>query len=86
MKHTYESWYNQIMGYERTYKKWENRTDRIIRRYKDDSRFQNNPNARFNILWSNVQTIFFVRFFSKAIFSRVSFPIIDNFRLALLTV
>jgi len=68
MKHTYESWYNQIMGYERTYKKWENRTDRIIRRYKDDSRFQNNPNARFNILWSNVQTI------QPAIFARLPRP------------
>ena len=68
MKHTYESWYNIIMGYERTYKKWESRTDRIIRRYKDDSRFQNNPNARFNILWSNVQTI------TPAVFARLPRP------------
>ena len=68
MEHTYSDWYNCIVQYERTYKEWESRTDRIIKRYRDDSRSRNNPNAKFNILWSNVQTI------TPAIFARLPRP------------
>ena len=67
-KHTYQEWYKVITNYERTFKKWEARTDRIIKKYKDDSRYQSNPNSRFNILWSNVQTI------QPAIFARLPRP------------
>ena len=67
-KHTYESWYNTIASYERTYKKWEGRADKILKRYRDDSRTQNNPNARFNILYANVQTVI------PAIFARLPRP------------
>ena len=67
-KHSYESWYKTIAGYERTYKRWEARVDRIVKKYKDDSRYDRNPNARFNILWSNVQTI------QPAIFARLPRP------------
>lgn len=66
--HTYEDWYRTIMGYERSYKRWEARVDRIVKKYKDDSRYDRNPNARFNILWSNVQTI------QPAIFARLPRP------------
>ena len=65
---TYEDWYTTIAGYERAYKKWEARADRIVKKYKDDSRYDRNPNARFNILWSNVQTI------QPAIFARLPRP------------
>ena len=68
MDHTYQDWYNTIAGYEKTFKEWESRTDRIIKRYRDDSRTRNNPNAKFNILWSNVQTI------TPAIFARLPRP------------
>ena len=67
-KHTYEKWYNTIGSYERTYKKWEGRAEKILKRYRDDSRTQNNPNARFNILFSNVQTVI------PAIFARLPRP------------
>jgi hypothetical protein len=66
--HSYEDWYKTIMGYERSYKRWEARVDRIVKKYKDDSRYDRNPNARFNILWSNVQTI------QPAIFARLPRP------------
>ena len=66
--HSYESLYKIIMGYERSYKRWEARVDRIVKKYKDDSRYDRNPNARFNILWSNVQTI------QPAIFARLPRP------------
>ena len=65
---TYEDWYKTIMSYERQFKRWEARNDRIIKKYKDDSRYDRNPNARFNILWSNVQTI------QPAIFARLPRP------------
>ena len=65
---SYEDWYKTIVGYERQYKRWEARVDRIVKKYKDDSRYDRNPNARFNILWSNVQTI------QPAIFARLPRP------------
>jgi hypothetical protein len=68
VNHTYEDWYKTIAGYERSYKRWEARVDRIVKKYKDDSRYDRNPNARFNILWSNVQTI------QPAIFARLPRP------------
>jgi hypothetical protein len=68
MDHTYEDWYNTIAQYERTYKEWEGRADKIVKRYRDDSRSRNNPNAKFNILWSNVQTI------TPAVFARLPRP------------
>jgi len=68
VNHSYEDWYKTVMGYERSYKRWESRVDRIVKKYKDDSRYDRNPNARFNILWSNVQTI------QPAIFARLPRP------------
>ena len=67
-KHTYEEWYKRIAAYEKTFKSWEGRADKIVKRYRDDSRTQNNPNARFNILYSNVQTII------PAVFARLPQP------------
>ena len=68
MDHTYEDWYNCIAQYERTFKEWEGRADKIVKRYRDESRSRNNPNAKFNILWSNVQTI------TPAVFARLPRP------------
>ncbi len=66
---TYEDWYNTIAQYDKSFREWETtRVPRIIKRYRDDSRTRNNPNARFNILWSNVQTI------RPAIFARLPRP------------
>ena len=68
MEHDYQDWYNTIGQYERTFKEWEDRANKIVKRYRDDSRTRNNPNAKFNILWSNVQTI------QPAIFARLPRP------------
>jgi len=65
---TYEDWYNCIAQYDKSFREWEARVPRIIKRYRDDSRTRNNPNARFNILWSNVQVI------KPAIFARLPRP------------
>jgi hypothetical protein len=64
----YEDWYNTISAYDKSFKKWEGRTSKIVDKYRDSSRQQNNPEARFNILWSNVQTI------TPAIFARLPRP------------
>jgi len=64
----YQYWYEQIAQYDRAFKKWEGRAEKIVKRYRDDSRSQNNPTSRFNILWSNVQTI------TPAIFARLPKP------------
>ena len=68
MEHTYQDWYNCIASYERTFKEWEGRADKIVKRYRDDNRSRNNTSAKFNILWSNVQTI------TPAVFARLPRP------------
>ena len=50
---------SSINAYNAEFKKWEARTTKIIRRYRDDQSTSSgmNESARFNILWSNVQTL-----------------------------
>lgn len=54
-------WLGQLGAYEEEYKDWTTRCRKIIRRYRDDrSQTQDGTNvggARFNSLWSNVQTL-----------------------------
>jgi hypothetical protein len=64
-----QPWLEKIAKYEKEFKKWEGRADKIIRRYKDDGRDANSSNSsKFNILWSNVQTIV------PAVFARLPKP------------
>jgi len=48
-----------IAAYDAEFKSWERRATKIVRRYRDDNRNQSgsDSSARFNILWSNVQTL-----------------------------
>lgn len=47
-----------VSSYESEFKKWEERCRKIIKRFRDDTRDQtNNEAAKFNVLWSNVQTL-----------------------------
>jgi hypothetical protein len=49
---------HNVASYDNDFKKWEARAQKIIKRYRDDNRSQNtNETAKFNILWSNVQTL-----------------------------
>ena len=53
-----EKYLNVIGAYDNEFKKWEARSTKIVKRYRDDNRSQNsNETAKFNILWSNVQTL-----------------------------
>jgi hypothetical protein len=59
-----------ITAYEKAFKKWEDRTQKIGKRYRDDAKEYSygNEQARFNILWANVQTLV------PATFSRLPQP------------
>ena len=48
-----------ISTYEKEFKKWETRTEKILKRYRDEDRFtdRGEGEVKFNILWSNVQTL-----------------------------
>jgi hypothetical protein len=51
--------YLRVIGqYDNEFAKWQARTKKLIKRYRDDTRGQSgNETAKFNILWSNVQTL-----------------------------
>lgn len=48
-------WLEQIETYEQKFSPWEKRSRKIIKRFKDERGAKSN--SRFNILWSNVQTL-----------------------------
>lgn len=48
---------NHISTYEKEFKKWEERVNKIIKRYRDETRKATDAGSKFNILWSNVQTL-----------------------------
>ena len=50
-------WLNQIEKYERKFKKWEDKSKKIVDRYVDERGEAAQRKAQFNILWSNVQTL-----------------------------
>ncbi len=52
-----QAWLSHISAYEREFKKWEGRNQKIIDRYRDEKRKTADSLAKFNILWSNVQTL-----------------------------
>jgi hypothetical protein len=63
-------WLKEIAQYERDFKKWETRSAKIIKRFRDEGRdlTSGNDRAKFNILWSNVNTLI------PACFSRTPQP------------
>lgn len=64
----YETYKNHISAYEREFKGWESRVTKILKRYRDENRKTSETSAKFNILWSNVQTLV------PATFSRLPQP------------
>ena len=63
-----QTYLDAISTYERDFKKWESRVEKIIKRYKDEQRPSGDRQCKFNILWSNVQTLV------PACFSRLPQP------------
>jgi hypothetical protein len=52
-----KDWLDDVATYEREFKAWESRAQKIIDRYRDEKRPSNSTTSKFNILWSNVQTL-----------------------------
>jgi hypothetical protein len=52
-----QKWLETIAEYDREFKKWESRVTKIVKRYRDERTTGNESSARFNILWSNIQTL-----------------------------
>jgi len=48
---------DHVSAYEREAKTWESRGKKIVKRYRDNRGDTDRKAARFNILWSNVQTL-----------------------------
>jgi len=51
-----QKWLDHISAYESEFDSWEGRADKILKRYRSDDR-KDEDQPRFNILWSNVQTL-----------------------------
>jgi len=51
-----QSWLDDVAAYERAFKTWEGRVEKILKRYKDEPRTGRRTftEFKFNILWSNV--------------------------------
>jgi hypothetical protein len=64
-------WMAQLDAYDKDFKEWERRSARIVRRYRDE-REQYDTLTRFNILWSNIQTL------SPALYSRIPKPLVER--------
>lgn len=62
-----QKWLEHISAYESEFDKWESRADKIVKRYRDDER-KEGDSSKFNILWSNVQTL------KAATYSRIPKP------------
>ena len=58
-------WRDELNRYKEDYQKFSMRGNKIIQRYRDERRDAENVEARFNILWSNIQTL------KPAVYSRV---------------
>lgn len=48
----------EIQLYEKEYKTWETKSNKIVKRYKDERAATQTSPTRFNILYSNIQTLF----------------------------
>jgi hypothetical protein len=69
---TVSYWCDQIAVYEKEFSKWGERSKKIVKRYKDERNDNQNSVARFNILWSNVQTL------APALYAKNPIPNVDR--------
>lgn len=65
-----QAWIEKIALYDRAFKKWVNRAEAIVKRYRDYDEAEGSKKERadFNILWANIQTLM------PATFARVPKP------------
>jgi hypothetical protein len=54
---TVTRWVKEIELYESKAKDWETKAKKILRRYKDERNAREDEESRYNVLWSNIQTL-----------------------------
>lgn len=50
-------WHDELHRYKEQFKRWTERGEEIVKRYRDERKDTTQTDARFNILWSNIQTL-----------------------------
>ena len=51
-------WHHQLEEAQKTFDKWMDRAQKVVRRYRDERDAIEWPRTKFNILWSNIQVLF----------------------------
>lgn len=65
-------WVSELGRYETEFKPWMERSEKIIRRYRDERDMATKYQVKYSILWSNIQTL------KPAIFSRAPQPVVER--------
>jgi len=65
-------WLGELDRSEKAFKDWDQRCDKIVKRYRDERDRAKEGARKFNILWSNVATL------KPAIYSRLPKPVIER--------
>jgi hypothetical protein len=52
-----QPWHDEIKRYQEQFKRWTERGEEIVKRYRDERKESQQTDSRFNILWSNVRTL-----------------------------
>lgn len=63
-----QPWHDELHRYEEQYKRWTERGESIVKRYRDERKDSEGTDARFNILWANIRTL------KPAIYGKVPKP------------
>jgi hypothetical protein len=50
-------WHDEFRRYDEQFKKWVERGENVVKRYRDERKDTEQTDARFNILWANVRTL-----------------------------
>ena len=56
-KQSAQPWHDELSRYKEVFKKWTERGEKVVKRYRDERKDVEATDARFNIFWSNVQTL-----------------------------
>lgn len=56
-KQSAQPWHDELSRYKEVFKKWTERGEKVVKRYRDERKDIEATDARFNIFWSNVQTL-----------------------------
>lgn len=65
-------WLGELDRSEKAFKDWDQRCDKIVKRYRDERDRAKEGARKFNVLWSNIQTL------KPAIYSRLPKPVIER--------